>query len=221
MTAENTGARLDSEAALRELATRAGQTPALTKAYVKFWGECGNVRKNAKNPHHKNDYADLEACLSVVKPLLAQNDLALLQVPGEVDDRGNQLLISMLMHGPSGERWTFRSSLPLGDKKTAQAAGSCTTYARRYFILALAGMAPVDDDGNDASSYSPPEQDANAPYLVKKAISVFMAEDSETGKDAAARFSKELKARASASGDPKVVAEYLAKYKVLKAGGDA
>ena len=116
-------------------------------------------------------------------------------------------------------------SIPLGDKKTAQATGSCLTYARRYVIQAMFGMAPVDDDGNDASEESAEgldEEDTaytNAgPAAVKKAIADFTANKGETGKAAAKRFSEALKEKASNTGDQKVVTAYLEKYKALKAG---
>ena len=37
------------------------------------------------------------------------------------------------------------------DKSTAQAVGSAITYARRYALAAICGVAPEDDDGNAAS----------------------------------------------------------------------
>jgi hypothetical protein len=208
-------------AALAQAAQQAAMTPNLTKAYVKAWGTIGNVKKDANNPHHKNDYATLEATLAVIKPVLIANDLALLQSPGEVDERGNQRVVSILMHGPSAERWTFISSIPLGDKKTAQASGSCLTYARRYFLQAFFGMAPVDDDGEEASDDVPETDHAytsKGPAAVMKLIDDFTADDGETGKAAAKRFSAELKEKASETGDKKVVEKYLAKYKELKAG---
>src|SRR5690606_4965418 len=35
-------------------------------------------------------------------------------------------------------------------KRDAQGFGSAITYARRYALMAIAGIAPVDDDGNEA-----------------------------------------------------------------------
>lgn len=211
---------------MAKMAAMAAQTPNLTKAYVKTWGALGNVKKDANNPHHKNDYATLEATLAVVKPVLVANGMALLQSIGEVDERGNQRVVTILMHGDSAERWTFIASIPLGDKKTAQATGSCLTYARRYIIQAMFGMAPVDDDGEGTTEESADdleEEDTaytnRGPAAVTKAIESFAANKGEKGKDAAKRFSEALKEKASVTGDKKVVAAYLAKYKELKAGG--
>ena len=37
------------------------------------------------------------------------------------------------------------------EKQTMQGLGSAITYARRYGLLQMAGIAPEDDDGNEAS----------------------------------------------------------------------
>ena len=38
------------------------------------------------------------------------------------------------------------------DKQTMQGLGSAITYARRYGALQMAGIAPEDDDANEAST---------------------------------------------------------------------
>lgn len=150
---------------LRDLLDRvkAGQLPALAKAYVKAWGEVGSVVvKNANNPHFKNDYADLSAVLAVLKPVFAANELALIQVPGKIVD-GKISVVGVLMHS-SGEQMAFETQLPIGDKQTAQAAGSAITYGRRYQAGAIAGIAPADDDG-EAASAAPPVKKAASPKV--------------------------------------------------------
>jgi hypothetical protein len=39
----------------------------------------GKVAKNAKNPHFKNTYADLNALIEAVEPILLESGLILLQ----------------------------------------------------------------------------------------------------------------------------------------------
>jgi hypothetical protein len=41
--------------------------------------EIGKVAKNAKNPHFKNTYADLNALIEAVEPILLDKGLVLLQ----------------------------------------------------------------------------------------------------------------------------------------------
>jgi len=207
------------QAALSQIMS--GKTPELAKAFVSFWADAGEgVAKNANNPHFKNDYADLSACLAVVKPALVKNGLALVQAPGSVRD-GNQQLHSVLVHS-SGQSWTFLTELPLGGKATAQSAGSCLTYARRYFLLALAGIAPVDDDGNGASE-APDTRPATAhnPNELSTLILEMIAFEPTKGekpKDTVARYTKEFKARVSATGDQHLVNKYLAQRLSLKSG---
>src|SRR5262249_13242258 len=66
---------------------------------------------------------------------------------------------TMILHR-SGQYLVFDAAFPIApqkDKKTgelqvtAQSAASASTYLRRYALAAIAGVAQVDDDGNEAS----------------------------------------------------------------------
>lgn len=120
-------------------------------AFVAAWGEIGSgVAKNANNPHFGNDYADLSAVMDLIKPVFARHKLALIQSPGTID--GDKIeLLTFVMHD-SGQHLMLRAQMPLGGKITAQSAGSAITYGRRYQAQAIAGLAPVDDDGEAASA---------------------------------------------------------------------
>lgn len=92
---------------------------------------------------HSYQYADLADVLDHVRGPLAENGLAIIQIvtPG--------MLITRLVH-ESGQ-W-FESNYPL--PQTAidpQAMGSAITYARRYSICPLLGIAgETDDDAEKA-----------------------------------------------------------------------
>ena len=191
-----------------------GQTPQLAAAYVAFWADCGNVAKDATNPHFKNTYASLEAVLAIVKPLMAKHGLALLQAPGPVRDH-NMTLHSVLVHS-SGQSWAFNTELPLGKNEGPQPAGSVITYARRYFLLAIGGIAPVDDDGEAASGEEPVAVESTK--KLDKGMEAFKANEGEKPADAVKRFTAEYKDRVSATGDQELVDTYLAKRKALKGG---
>lgn len=45
----------------------------------------------------------------------------------------------------------------------SQGQGSAITYARRYALMAIAGVAPADDDGNASSIPPPPKSRPKAP----------------------------------------------------------
>jgi len=120
----------------------------LAKALPKAQSALGKVFKNATNPHFKKQYADLSAVIEAVLPPLNDAGFSVVQhATGSSDGRIN--LTTMLMH-ESGQ-W-MRSTLPMMPaRKDPQAVGSCITYGRRYGLMALAGVAPEDDDGAGAS----------------------------------------------------------------------
>ncbi len=209
-----------------------GKTPDLAAAYVKFWGEVGTVVvKDAQNPHQKNTYATLEACMRLIKPVLAANSLALLSMPG-VCREGAMSVTTMLIH-KSGQIWQFTTELPMVeglDKKTGkpkqvtpQSAGSVITYIRRYVAQAFAGIAPGDDDGEAASQQPAEEVEDAAPDTgaeiadLTDGMASFKAKKAETMTETLARFKTQYEARVSATGDSTLVEAYMAHRKLLRA----
>lgn len=92
-------------------------------------------------------YADLAAVSAAVLPLLGRNGLAFASFP-TLTPEGKFVLRYELLH-KDGES---RSGLyPLAGGN-AQAVGSSITYARRYCLCAVTGIAPDDDDDAAAAS---------------------------------------------------------------------
>lgn len=125
----------------------------LAPAFVAAWAEIDNVAKDATNPAFHSGYATLGAVLDTVKGVFRKHKLAVYQSPGEID--GDKIAMVALILHESGQSISARMQIPLGQKLTAQAAGSAITYARRYQLAAIAGITQVDDDGTEASS--PPD----------------------------------------------------------------
>jgi hypothetical protein len=118
--------------------------PAFIKAQAAF----KPAVKDAKNPHFKSSYVTLEGAIDAVSEALRANGIALLQQT-DVTDQGT-ILISRLFH-ESGE-W-IASRYPVHPvKHDPQGEGSALTYARRYALMSLVGIAPEDDDGNAATA---------------------------------------------------------------------
>jgi len=100
-------------------------------------------------------YADLAAYLDICRAPLADNGLSIVQEPSVNGDKVQ--VTTMLLH-QSGQ-WIESDPLPLkmiADSRgefTAQIVGSAITYARRYSLASLVGMASEseDDDANHAS----------------------------------------------------------------------
>jgi hypothetical protein len=141
-------------------------TPEAIKALAKAQAAMAPVRKNAVNPHLKNRYADLESCLDAITPSLNANGFVLLQ-PSGADERG--AYVETVFAHESGGAFHSRVYLVI-DKQTMQGLGSAITYARRYGLLGLAGLAPEDDDGNAASRPAPRrEERADPPFNAEGA----------------------------------------------------
>ena len=120
--------------------------------------------KNAVNPHFKNKYADLGACMDAVKPHLDSLGLAISQAT-QVGEHG--LVLQTVLHHVSGEK--IEGTYPINPTKAdPQGYGSAMTYARRYALCALLGIVADDDDDGNAASQPPkvkeptPEQKARA-----------------------------------------------------------
>ena len=125
-------------------------------ALSKFQGEVRNPPKSADNPFFKSKYTPLDVLIDAAKPVLAANGISYMQSCS--GDGMNITVTTLLMHN-SGE-WVESDPLTLkADKATAQGAGSAITYARRYALAAVLGLASdEDDDGNGASQNKKPEQ---------------------------------------------------------------
>lgn len=128
-----------------------GIATALAKAQTNM----GKALKQANNPHFRNKYADLGNVMDACLPALNEAGIALIQPTGE--DEHGRYVETILIHGESGEQLTCRVPL-IVSKNDMQGYGSAVTYARRYGLMAMAGIAPEDDDGH-AASKAPPKQE--------------------------------------------------------------
>lgn len=120
---------------------------ALAAALSKAQAEIEGAVKDKSNPAFRSKYADIGAVWDAVRGPLAKHDLAVVQMPHS--DPTTFWLTTRLMHS-SGE-W-LEGDYPLNPvKHDPQGYGSAITYARRYALMAVLGVAPEDDDGNAAS----------------------------------------------------------------------
>lgn len=123
---------------------------SIAKALAAFQAEVKQPEKSAKNPHFKSNYVPLEGVVDVVNKFGPKHGLSYMQEPIYQDEKAGAQ--TMVMH-ESGEWILFEPLLlPVGQKATAQTAGSAITYARRYSLGSAFGIASeVDDDANSAS----------------------------------------------------------------------
>lgn len=93
------------------------------------------------------DYADLASVLDVVKAALSKNGIAVIQAAGI---EGDKVHVETRLAHASGE-WIESTLAIKPDDLSPQKIGSAVTYARRYALSAMVGVASEeDDDGNAA-----------------------------------------------------------------------
>lgn len=132
----------------------AGIAAALAAAQA----EMGKALKQSNNPAFRSKYADLGNVMDACLPALNRHGIAVVQPTGAHE--GERFVETILLH-TSGEKLACSVPLIVG-KNDMQGYGSAVTYARRYGLMCMAGIAPEDDDGNAAKA-PPAERPASRP----------------------------------------------------------
>lgn len=123
----------------------------ITKALASFQAEVKQPKKSKDNPFHKSKYVPLEDVVEAIVQTAQKHHLSFTQWALNAED-GRVGVATMVNHSKSGEWMEFPALFLDLEKKTAQAAGSAITYARRYALTAIFGItADEDDDANEAS----------------------------------------------------------------------
>lgn len=113
---------------------------------MKLWHakqEIGKVYKNANNPHFKRSYADLNAILQTVEPILLAHGLLLIQ---PITDG---CVVTRIFDPES--LTSVESSMRLPEGQNPQQMGSAVSYFRRYSLTSLLCLQTTDDDAELAS----------------------------------------------------------------------
>jgi hypothetical protein len=135
--------------------THSSTLGALAKALAAAQAELEDAKKDSVNPHFKNKYASLGSVRAELKRVLPRFGLATLQTTKPHGDAG-VCVVTWLVH-ESGEWICGELYLPVG-KKDAQGFGSALTYARRYGLTTITGIAAdEDDDGEHATKNGAPK----------------------------------------------------------------
>lgn len=105
--------------------------------------------KDAVNPHFKARYTSLDKLLELVRPVLNQHGILLLQKVGYEQAEGQLVTVStVLTHAESGEATVAVGACPM--PADPQKQGAAITYLRRYGLMAILGLAADDDDDGNA-----------------------------------------------------------------------
>lgn len=132
------------------------------------------ARKTSENPHFKSHFADLAECIDATEEALSANGLTVMQgtkVLTAVHELGESLsralpapitiLVTTLEHVGGEKREGEYPIIPTKDRDP-QALAAALTYGRRNAYMAILGIAPEDDDGNQASGKGGPAPKAAA-----------------------------------------------------------
>jgi len=125
------------------------QLNELAAALAKAQGKMDSASKDSSNPHFQSKYASLASCWDACREPLSVNGLAVVQRVKQAT--GQVVVVETLLLHSSGQWLRQDVRLPV-DKPTAQSVGSAITYARRYGLTAMVGIAPDDDDDGNAAS---------------------------------------------------------------------
>lgn len=142
-------------------------TDQLAAALAAAQGEMRCPLKDTSNPHFKSTYADLAGVREAVTGPLSQHGLAIMQTvvacepqrlerPSWSQDRGEYIAVfhvlghvrTVLLH--SSGQWIAGEQPLVCDWTDPQKVGSALTYARRYGLAAICGIAQTDDDAEAA-----------------------------------------------------------------------
>src|SRR5262249_45295479 len=115
-------------------------------------------------------YAPLSSGLDIVRKSLGRHEIAIVQTTTVDKEVGLIRLTTVLAHS-SGE-WLSSDwpVCPIADTATPQRMGAALTYARRYALFTLVGIAGEDDlDAPDLTTAGPPNTDTNSPRSDNRA----------------------------------------------------
>jgi hypothetical protein len=109
--------------------------------------EMSAVKKGAKNPFFKSNYADLPSVIEAVKDALNNHGIVYIQ---SVDGVGSDAFVETRLLHESGEWLASTTPVLCKDMSNPQALGSGITYSKRYALQAICGLPTADDDAEGA-----------------------------------------------------------------------
>src|SRR6266700_208807 len=142
---------------------------AIAAALAKAQGELSNPEKSLfatiRSPFPREGdrtfrYASLASGLDIVRKSLGQHEIATVQTTAIHQESGQIRLTTLLAHA-SGE-WISSDwpVCPISETATPHRMGAALTYARRYALFALVGIAGEDDlDAPDIGAAPKPDTD--------------------------------------------------------------
>lgn len=178
-------------------------------ALIKARGAFAAAVKGKTNPHFKSAYAPLDEVVEAVTPALLENGI----FPTQQTEVGESCTILHTRFLHISGQW-IGSTYPVHPiKSDPQAEGSALTYARRYALMALAGIAPEDDDDGEKAADATRKTEAQESAVVQEWIDTISGCDSA---DSLAEVGKGIaQAKVSSAGKVKLRAAFAAQKHAL------
>ena len=149
---------------------------ALNKAQLEMEG----AKKDRSNPHFRRHYETYHATVEAFQKWFAPHGLAFCQPLRKID--GERVVVTQIH---LGEAFISDDGVPLLlDKQNMQGLKSATTYARRIGLQMLTGIAPSDDDGNDAVKTPGENREPLKAKVEQKDKPAFWRDERQAGSDA-------------------------------------
>lgn len=139
----------------------------------KAQGAMEAAKKDTSNEFFKSKYADLHSCWGAIRKPFLDQELTIIQLnqigvdfktEGQAyNNKAKKMMnfcvegktvIVLTILGHSSGQWISNITELKPTKTDPQGMGSAITYARRYGLMSIAGIAPEEDDGNAASGNS-------------------------------------------------------------------
>jgi hypothetical protein len=130
--------------------------------------------KDGSNPHFKSRFVTLKGVLDAVRQILHRNGLCVFQCFETMEN--GQAVIRTELRADDGSGIASCVPVICAKQNDPQAFGSAATYARRYGITAICGIAPADED-DDGEEAARPARAAQKPAAMKAASEMFLAEE--------------------------------------------
>lgn len=121
----------------------------IAKKLMAFQNKIEVITKELDNPYFKSKYFDVNKVIEIIKPVLNEVGLVVLQPLTSLN--GKTAIRTVLVDCDTGESYS-EEPVCLPDTSKAQETGSAITYFRRYCLTSLLLLqGEEDDDGNVAS----------------------------------------------------------------------
>ena len=151
---------------------KSGLAKELVTALVGFQSSISSVPKNTKGFNYK--YSDLATVWDFIRKPLSENGLAVVQTTRNLED-GTPVVITTLFH-ISGQ--FIEGELAIKPTKMdAQGVGSVISYARRYSLMSILGIAAAGEDDDGVKASKPANDLAPKSWVTKLEAKMIVAEN--------------------------------------------